>query len=124
MCTPRHTYDLREGIEGIRDHDPNDFITKMTAYDPATRRRSSGRKRWAHSSATTRALIQYVQRVVGIVCVGQVFLEAMIIAYGDGRNGKSTLLEHNIPLPGQLRRQHLCGFPDRGLQAKREAGAG
>ena len=24
------------------------------------------------------------------MCVGQVFLEAMIIAYGDGRNGKST----------------------------------
>ena len=36
------------------------------------------------------ALIEYVQRVAGLVCLGQVFLEAMIIAYGDGRNGKST----------------------------------
>ena len=35
-------------------------------------------------------LIHYVQCVAGIVCAGQVFLEAMIIAYGDGRNGKST----------------------------------
>ena len=90
LCTPRHTYDLREGIEGIRDHDPNDFITKMTAYDPGDK----GTELWQEALGTffcgDKALIQYVQRVVGIVCVGQVFLEAMIIAYGDGRNGKST----------------------------------
>lgn len=90
LCTPRHTYDLREGIVGIRDHDPNDFITKMTAYDPGDK----GTELWREALDTffcgDKALIQYVQRVVGIVCVGQVFLEAMIIAYGDGRNGKSS----------------------------------
>ena len=90
LCTPRHTYDLRKGLAGIRDHNPDDFITKMTAYSPSDK----GMDIWLDALNTffcgDKALIQYVQRVAGIVCVGQVFLEAMIIAYGDGRNGKST----------------------------------
>lgn len=35
-------------------------------------------------------LIGYVQRIVGLAAVGKVMVEALVIAYGDGRNGKST----------------------------------
>ena len=35
-------------------------------------------------------LIEYVQRIVGLAAIGEVYQEAMIIAYGDGSNGKST----------------------------------
>lgn len=90
LCTPEATYDLRKGLSGARPHSPDDFITKMTSYSP-------GKKGWAiwQEALNTffcadTALIEYVQRVAGLVCLGQVFLEAMIIAYGDGRNGKST----------------------------------
>lgn len=31
-----------------------------------------------------------MQRIVGLAAIGNVYLEAMIIAYGSGRNGKST----------------------------------
>lgn len=31
-----------------------------------------------------------MQRVCGLAAIGKVMLEALIIAYGDGRNGKST----------------------------------
>lgn len=90
LCTPNATYDLRKGMDGAREHDPEDYITKMTSYSPSDR----GMSLWLDALDTffccDKALIQYVQRVAGIVCVGQVFLEAMIIAYGDGRNGKST----------------------------------
>lgn len=90
LCTPAATYDLRKGMESAREHSPDDFITKMTAYSPGDK----GADIWQDALNTffcgDAALIQYVQRVAGIVCVGQVFLEAMIIAYGDGRNGKST----------------------------------
>ena len=90
LCTPNGTYDLRKGLDGLRDHSPNDFITRMTAYAPSDK----GTELWQDALNTffcgDKALIQYVQRVAGIVCVGQVFQEAMIIAYGDGRNGKST----------------------------------
>ena len=33
-------------------------------------------------------LIDYVQEVVGLAAVGKVYVEALIIAYGEGRNGK------------------------------------
>ena len=90
LCTPNGTYDLRKGLDGLREHRSDDFITKMTAYSPSDK----GAEIWEDALNTffcgNKALIEYVQRVAGIVCVGQVFLEAMIIAYGDGRNGKST----------------------------------
>lgn len=90
LCTPGGTYDLRKGLDGRREHSPDDFITKMTAYAPSDK----GMEIWRDALNTffcnDPQLIEYVQRVAGIVCVGQVFLEAMIIAYGDGRNGKST----------------------------------
>ena len=35
-------------------------------------------------------LIDYVQKIVGLSAVGKVYVEALIIAYGEGRNGKST----------------------------------
>ena len=90
LCTPEATYDLHKGIAGARPHDPNDFITKMTSYSPSDK----GTQIWQDALNTffcgDQVLIKYVQRVAGIVCIGQVFEEGMIIAYGDGRNGKST----------------------------------
>ena len=90
LCTPDATYDLHKGIAGARPHDPNDFITKMTSYSPSNK----GAQIWLDALNTffcgDQVLIKYVQRVAGIVCIGQVFEEGMIIAYGDGRNGKST----------------------------------
>ena len=90
LCTPEATYDLRQGLNGVREHSPDDFITKMTLCAPGDR----GVEIWRDALETffcgDEQLIRYVQHVAGIVCVGQVFLEAMIIAYGDGRNGKST----------------------------------
>jgi P4 family phage/plasmid primase-like protien len=37
-----------------------------------------------------KALIEYVQQVVGMAAVGKVYQEHLIIAYGGGANGKST----------------------------------
>lgn len=35
-------------------------------------------------------LIRYVQEIVGLAAIGKVYIEALVIAYGEGRNGKST----------------------------------
>lgn len=35
-------------------------------------------------------LIEYVQKVIGLAAIGKVYEEFIIIAYGDGANGKST----------------------------------
>ena len=90
LCTPDATYDLRKGLKGAREHRAEDYITKMTSVSPGEK----GMEIWEAALYTffcgDEELIRYVQLVAGIACVGQVFLEAMIIAYGDGRNGKST----------------------------------
>ena len=32
-------------------------------------------------------LIRYVQEIVGLAAIGKVYIEALVIAYGEGRNG-------------------------------------
>ena len=87
---PSGTIDLRKGIRSLRDHDPEDFITKQTAVDPG----KDGADIWQDALNTffqnDAALIDYVQKIVGLSAVGKVYVEALIIAYGEGRNGKST----------------------------------
>ncbi len=85
---PDGTWDLRTGQR--HDHDPGDYITRMTAFAPS----EQGRELWAAALATffqnDEELIHYVQQIVGLAAIGAVYQEAMIIAYGDGSNGKST----------------------------------
>ena len=87
---PEHTYDLRHGISAASEHRAADFCTKVTAVEPS----DHGMELWQDSLKKTFKgdveLIDYVQQICGLACVGKVFFEAMIIAYGDGRNGKST----------------------------------
>jgi P4 family phage/plasmid primase-like protien len=90
LCTPAATYDLRKGITGARDHSPEDFITKMTSVSPSSR----GEQIWQNSLdlifCGNQELIDYVQMICGLAAIGKVYVEALIIAYGGGRNGKST----------------------------------
>ena len=90
LCTPDATYDLRKGLAGARAHDPDDFITKMTSVSPGNK----GEKLWADCLdrifCGNTELIEYVQLVCGLAAIGAIKLEALIIAYGSGRNGKST----------------------------------
>ncbi len=90
LCTPEATYDLRKGLDGAREHAPSDFITKITSVSPGRK----GGQLWQDSLdlifCKDRELIDYVQMICGLAAVGKVYVEALIIAYGCGRNGKST----------------------------------
>ena len=90
LNTPSGTYDLRQGIGFVKKHDALDYITKQTAVDVGL----DGQEIWEKALDTffckDKALIDYVQRIVGLSAVGKVYVEALIIAYGEGRNGKST----------------------------------
>ena len=90
LNTPDGTYYLPDGLEGRRDHSPEDYITKITAASPGDK----GKKLWLDALDTIfcgdSALIDYVQQIVGMAAVGRVYMEALIIAYGEGSNGKST----------------------------------
>lgn len=88
LNTPSATFDLRDTSR--HEHSPADMLTKQTALDPS----DEGMQIWLDSLAVTfggdAELIGYVQRVCGLAAIGKVLIEALIIAYGDGNNGKST----------------------------------
>jgi putative DNA primase/helicase len=88
LNTPSATYDLRTGA--IQDHKAEDYITKQTECDPG----SDNEQLWLDALNTIfvgdQELIDYVQMIVGLAAIGKVYVEALIISYGEGRNGKST----------------------------------
>ena len=90
LNTPGGTYDLSKGLDGWKATDPADLITKVTAVVP----NENGRRLWEDALQVffcgDQSLIDYVQMICGLCLIGKVYTEAMIIAYGDGRNGKST----------------------------------
>lgn len=85
---PSGTCDLRTGA--VREHNAQDYITKQTAVDPS----GDGMDVWEDALQTffqgDADLIRYVQEIVGLADIGKVYIEALVIAYGEGRNGKST----------------------------------
>ena len=90
LNTPSNTYDLRKGMGGAMEHNPKDKITKVTAFDPSDK----GKTLWIEALNSFFSgdgeLIDYVQQMSALSTLGKVFIEAIIIAYGDGGNGKST----------------------------------
>ncbi len=85
---PSGTCDLRTGA--VREHNAQDYITKQTAVAPS----GDGMDVWEDALRTffqgDADLIRYVQEIVGLAAIGKVYIEALVIAYGEGRNGKST----------------------------------
>ena len=90
LNTPTATYDLRFGVDKKHEHSAEDYITKQTTIDPS----NVGEDIWKAALNTffcdDKDLIDYVQEVAGLAAIGKVHLEGLIIAYGGGRNGKST----------------------------------
>ncbi len=88
--TPGGTFDLRKGITGMKEHEPDNLITKMTAVSPG----DEGTDLWNSTLGlifcNDTELIGYVQQIAGLCAIGKVYVEALIIAYGEGSNGKST----------------------------------
>lgn len=91
------TYELQSGT--LRDHDPADLHTRKVPiiYDPAAKEPSVFLRflhsTFARNGSPDHELINYVQRIIGYTLTGDVRERAAFIAYGGGRNGKSTLLE-------------------------------
>lgn len=108
------TIDLRTGE--LRKHQREDLITKLAAvaYDPAA---EAPVFQWFLRSITRESedLIDFLQRSFGYCATGDTRERVLFIAWGGGRNGKSTLL-------GAV--QHVLGdyavtAPTRTFMAKR-----
>ena len=90
LNAPDGTYDLNRGLEGKREHRAEDLLTHITSFAPG----DEGAEIWQETLekifCSDKALIEYVQKIVGFAVIGKVYQEAMIIAFGSGSNGKST----------------------------------
>lgn len=90
LNTPSATYDLSKGLTAFHAHDPKDFITKQTSVDPDDKNADIWQAALNTFFVGDQELMDYVQEIAGLSAIGKVCIEALIIAYGEGRNGKST----------------------------------
>ena len=90
LNTPEATYDLRLGVAGRKAHSADDLITKAAITEPGDRGAALWKDTLGRTFLGDMELIDYVQEIIGLASIGKVYVEMLLIAYGDGRNGKST----------------------------------
>ena len=90
LNTPGSAIDLREGSDSGRSPEYSDYITRQTLYSVGDKGESIWQEALDTFFCNDEALKEYVQQIVGLAAIGRIYQEALIIAYGDGRNGKST----------------------------------
>lgn len=90
------TVDLRTGALG--PHNPEDFITKLAPleYDPAVHSpvwESVVARVTLEEGMTTRPMANFLQRWFGYCATGSTREQSFVVHYGQGSNGKSTILD-------------------------------
>lgn len=88
LNTPGGAVNLRTG--DIRIHDPKDYCTKITAVAPDADNAEMFAEFLDRLTVRDKELEQYLQEIAGMCIIGKVLWECLIIAYGEGGNGKST----------------------------------
>lgn len=89
LNTPIGIFNLKTGE--VRPCDKSALCTKVTACAPG----SAGAKMWISFLESVTggdgSYIAYLQMLSGMALFGSVYEEGIVIAYGPGKNGKSTL---------------------------------
>ncbi len=98
LNTPGGIVDLRNG--NIVPHDRKAYCTQITKCAPDNK----GREMWDEFVKTVANgdsdIEWYLQMVIGSALIGKVFHEGLIMAYGGGRNCKSTFFNANLSALG------------------------
>lgn len=89
LNTPDGTIDLRTG--DMKPHVSTDYCTKLTTVSPGDENAEIFRSFLERVTVGDKDLERYLQEVAGMCAIGKVLRENLIIAYGEGGNGKSTL---------------------------------
>lgn len=88
LNTPTGTVDLR--TKELKPHNPVNFCTKIASKSPSGEGKELFDNFLNVITCGDTSLAEYLQYVAGMIAVGKVFCENLIIAFGCGCNGKST----------------------------------
>jgi len=117
LNTPAGTVDLRTGK--MRAHNPDDLIRQITKVAPS----SAEPTRWLafleKIFAGDQKMVDYMQQLLGYSLLGRVEQHLLVICWGRGQNGKSTLLETVKTLVGE----YGYALPDGALVKTRNSAA-
>jgi len=89
LNTPSGIINLKTGQ--LRPHDPEALCTKITNYSPSKVKSQMWEDFLDVVSVGDKELVEYLQYVMGATVIGKVYNESLVMAYGEGANGKSTL---------------------------------
>ena len=89
LNTPIGILDLKTGI--VYPHKAESFCTKMTKTAPSANDEEMWKECLDMVSEHDEEFQEYLQYAAGAIVIGKVYHEALIIAFGDGANGKSTV---------------------------------
>lgn len=99
LNTPSGTLNLVGGE--LMQHDPGQFLTRITSSEYTDKMQCP---LWLDFLDTIfhhdRELIRYLQKAIGYTLTGSTAEQCMFVCYGEGRNGKSTLLDVLYELMG------------------------
>lgn len=92
LNTPGGTIDLRTGA--LKPHNPDDLITQQTLVTPDFTSQHPG---WDTFLKTTfkhdPEIPPYLQTLIGMAAIGEIFEHIFVFAHGAGANGKSVFFE-------------------------------
>lgn len=98
LNTPNGMINLENGA--LLPSDPLEYCTKSTKYSPSDK----GSEMWLsfldNLSGSNPEMIDFLKQVAGMSAVGKVYMESLIIAIGDGGNGKSTFFNALLEIMG------------------------
>ncbi len=118
LNTPTGTIDLITGE--VRAHDRNDKITKITkaTFEGI----SADCPRWGNFLSeilnNNTELLSFMQQAIGYALTGEIRENVLFIMYGDGANGKTTLVETMMHILGDYAKS---AAPDLLLQKRSES---
>lgn len=115
LNTPDGEVDLHTGE--IKAHNPKNYCTKITRVSLSEKGMELFETFLDQITCGDKELQDYLQLVCGMGAVGRVFHENLILAYGSGRNGKSTFFNLISKVmgdyAGQLSSETLLSHPTK-----------
>ena len=98
LNTPVGVIDLK--TSEIKEHDPSYYCTKITALAPSKDNMDMWIDTLRDVTGGDDEFINFLKFHAGSTLIGHVYEEALLIAYGDGGNGKSTVFNSEAHVLG------------------------